>query len=171
MRVSTSNWPLLDQKLFDWVSGHIHNGYPITGPLVQTKAAEIWAKIPEYHDQPKSAFSEGWLTRFKKRHNLRYHTFHGEAASVPSLVHDKMKDIRTVCAEYEPHEIYNMDETGLFWRQMPNGGLSYSTIAGKKKKKGQNAYSCWCGDKCRRIRLIAIMVDWDSQNASRTPRI
>ncbi|KAJ5256574.1 hypothetical protein N7478_012678 [Penicillium angulare] len=135
MRVSSSFWPILDQKLSDWVTGHINSGYPITGPLLQTKAAEIWSQIPEYQNQQRPAFSDGWLTRFKKRHNRRYHTFHGEAASVPSSVHDQMKEIRTICDQYKPSEIYTMDETGLFWRQMPNGGLSDRKIAGKNKNK------------------------------------
>lgn len=134
-RFSSSFWPILDQKLSNWVNKHIESGFPITGPLIQIKANELWSQIPEYQDQQKPAFSEGWLTRFKNRHNLRYHTFHGEAASVLSSVHNHMEEIRTICDQYEPSEIYNMDETGLFWRQMPNGGLSHGKIAGKKKDK------------------------------------
>jgi len=103
--------------------------------LIQIKANELWSKIPEYQDQQIPAFSKGWLTRFKKRHNLRYHTFHGEAASVPSSIHDQIRQIRTICDQYEPSEIYNIDETGLFWRRMPNGGLSYRKVARKKKDK------------------------------------
>jgi hypothetical protein len=135
MRISSSFWPILDHKLSNWVRGYIENGYPITGPLIQIKAAELWSHIPEYQHQQRPAFSEGWLSRFKKRHNLRYHTFHGEAASVPSSVHDQIEGIRIICDQYEPSEIYNMDETGLFWRRMPNGGLSYGKITGKKKDK------------------------------------
>jgi hypothetical protein len=30
-----------------------------------------------------------------------------------------------------------MDETGLFWRQMPNGGLSKDGLAGQKRDKSR----------------------------------
>jgi hypothetical protein len=30
MRTSSSHWPILDQKLSEWVKGHIDAGYPIT---------------------------------------------------------------------------------------------------------------------------------------------
>jgi hypothetical protein len=125
----------LDQKLYEWADNHISNGIPITGPLIQTKATELWRQIPAYKDRTKPQFSEGWLTRFKQRHSLQYHTFHGEAASVPSSVHDQIKSTQSICNQFKPFEIYNMDETGLFWRRMPNGGLSKGKIAGKKLDK------------------------------------
>lgn len=97
MRSSSSFWPILDQKLSEWANGHLNNGYPITGPLIQIKAAEFWSKIPEYQNQQIPAFSEGWLTRFKKRHNLRYYTFYGEASSVPSSISNQIEAIRLIC--------------------------------------------------------------------------
>ncbi|KAJ6134766.1 hypothetical protein N7523_001088 [Penicillium sp. IBT 18751x] len=135
MRVSSSQWPVLDQKLSEWVNGHISSGYPITGALIQYKAAEYWTKIPEYRGLPKPHFSDGWVTRFKQRYGLRYYTFHGESASVPSSIHNDIGPIRVICDQYNPEDIYNMDETGLFWRQMPNGGLSKGKVAGQKQDK------------------------------------
>lgn len=51
-RVLSPQWPILDQKFSECVEGHISVGYPITGPLIQYKAAEYWKKIPEYRDLP-----------------------------------------------------------------------------------------------------------------------
>jgi hypothetical protein len=99
------------------------------------KAVEYWKKIPAYTELPVPLFSDGWLTRFKKRHSIRYHTFHGEAASVPASIHNEMKPIKVICDQYQPDDIYNMDETGLFWRRMPNGGLSTDGHAGQKRDK------------------------------------
>jgi hypothetical protein len=134
-RVSSPQWPILDQNLAEWVEGHISVGYPITGPLIQYKAAEFWKKIPEYRDLPTPLFSDGWVTRFKQRHSLRYITFHGEAASVPSSIHDDIIPLRIICDQYKHEDIYNMDESGLYWRRMPNGGLSNGKIAGQKRDK------------------------------------
>ena len=115
MRVSASFRPILDEELFEWSERHIYAGFPITGPLLQYKAIEYWRKIPEYANLPILLFSDGWITRFIQRHSLRYHTFHGEAASVPASIHDAMKPIQAICDQYQLGNIYNMDETGLFW--------------------------------------------------------
>ena len=35
-----------------------------------------------------------------------------------------MKAVRTLCGEYLEDDIYNMDETGLYWRATISIGLS-----------------------------------------------
>jgi hypothetical protein len=137
MRSSTSHWPILDQALFEWQQRHQDAGFPITGPLLRLKAIEYWKKIPEYAELPVPLFSDGWLTRFKQRHSLRYHTFHGESASAPTSIHDDIKPIQAICDQYQPEDIYNMDETGLYCRRMPNGGLSTDGYAGQKRDKAR----------------------------------
>jgi hypothetical protein len=122
-----SQWPILDQALFEWQQRHQDAGFPITGPLLRMKAIEYWKKIPQYQHLPLPLFSDGWLTRFKKRCHLRYHTFHGEAASIPTSIHEDMKALRTVCSHYQEENIYNMDETGLYWRRMPNVAYQHKT--------------------------------------------
>jgi hypothetical protein len=88
-----------------------------------------------YKDQTMPSFSDGWLARFKQRHSISWHTFHGEAASVPDSVHVDMKAIQIICDEFLPEDIYNMDETCLFWRRMPNGGLASEGHSGQKRDK------------------------------------
>jgi hypothetical protein len=134
-RKSTAHWPLLDDALFEWQRQHIENGFPMTGPIIRLKAAEYWRKIPEYKDLPMPVFSDGWLTRFKNRYSIRWHTFHGEAASGSDSIHEEMKAVQAICDRYQPEDIYNMDETGLYWRRMPNGGLSSEGRAGQKRDK------------------------------------
>jgi hypothetical protein len=134
-RKSTAHWPLLDEALFQWQRRHVEKGFPITGPLIRLKAAEYWKKIPMYKDQTMPAFSDGWLTGFKRRYSIKWHTFHGEAASVPDSIHHEMKAIQVICDEYAPEDIYNMDETGLYWRRMPNGGLASEGRPGQKRDK------------------------------------
>jgi hypothetical protein len=46
-----------------------------------------------------------------------------------------MKAIQAICNQYEPDNIYNMDETKLFWRLTPNGSLVSKGQAGQKKDK------------------------------------
>jgi DDE superfamily endonuclease len=48
-----------------------------------------------------------------------------------------MRAVQTLCGEYAEDNIYNMDETGLFWRRGPNSGLSSEPKAGVKKDKSR----------------------------------
>lgn len=107
----------------------------MTGPLIRLKAAEYWKKIPAYKDQTIPSFSDGWLTGFKRRHSIKWHTYYGEAASVPESIYYEMEAIQAICDTFKPDDIYNMDETGLYWRRMPNGGLSSEGRSGQKRDK------------------------------------
>lgn len=136
-RPLASRWPLLDKTLYTWQQRHKSAGFPIIDPLIQSKAIEYWRKIPQYKDLEPPIFSEEWLSRFKQRHSIRYHIFHGESASVPTSIHTEMEAIKAICGQHQPNDIYNIDETGLFWRQMPNGGLSTKGSPGYKKDKSR----------------------------------
>ena len=46
---------------------------------------------------------------------------HEEAASVNQLtLQDELKKLHEICKSYNARDIYNMDETGLFWKAMPD---------------------------------------------------
>ena len=80
--------------------------------------------IPQYQALKTPEFSQGWLTRFKQRYGIQRHIQHGEAGSVPSIAEEEMKAVRTLYSEYLEDNIYNMDETGLYWRAIISIGLS-----------------------------------------------
>ena len=48
-----------------------------------------------------------------------------------------MVAIHTLVGKYEEGDIYNMDETGLYWRKLLDGGLSTQVTQGAKKDKSQ----------------------------------
>src|SRR4051812_10660570 len=55
-----------------------------------------------------------------------------------------MRAIRTLCGEYVEEDIFNMDETGLYWRQSPSSGLSPRARPGRKKDKNRISVICCC---------------------------
>ena len=66
--------------------------------------------------------SRGWFEKFKKRSGIHSVVRHGEAASSDKAAADKYKVEfkQFVNAEqYVPQQVFNMDETGLFWKKMP----------------------------------------------------
>jgi hypothetical protein len=46
-----------------------------------------------------------------------------------------MKTLHTIAGEYNEEDIYNMDESGLFWRMPPSQSLTYTNRPGIKKDK------------------------------------
>lgn len=62
-------------------------------------------------------FSNGWLQGFKKRNGIRQQKLQGEAASAnETAILEALPLLREKCANYPLERIYNMDETGLFYR-------------------------------------------------------
>ncbi len=68
-------------------------------------------------------YSNGWLHRFKTRHRITKHVMSGESASVNPISNSqevqKLNDMFAM-AGYEASNVYNMDETGLFYRLLPS---------------------------------------------------
>jgi hypothetical protein len=76
------------------------------------------------------------LFNFKKRKNIKEHYKSGEAASAPI---DDLPTFRTelksLIAQYDLNDVYNADETALYWKLEPNKTLSRGPITGTKKPK------------------------------------
>lgn len=63
------------------------------------------------------SYSRGYLHRFKSRRGIKRKLYEGEADSaVMTAVQSGRQDIQCVLREYDPEDIYNLDETGLFYR-------------------------------------------------------
>ena len=69
--------------------------------------------------------SNGWLESFKSRHNIVWHQICAESKSVDLKNVDEWKvKLKMICEGYEPRNIYNGDERGLFFRALPRKTLS-----------------------------------------------
>ncbi|CAG8438760.1 17478_t:CDS:2 [Cetraspora pellucida] len=92
-------------------------GMVLTDDLVKLKGREFGNSLGISEDDLK--FSNGWVANFKKRNSLHRYRFSGEVASAPleSLSDERIK-LRQLLSQYEPENIYNADETGLFYRML-----------------------------------------------------
>lgn len=142
LRKSTGQWQDLENILYEWQQTLDLRGAYISGDILIEKAHQIWNSLPQYHGQPPPLFSNGWLHRFKQRFNIKQHTHHGEAGSVPKEAEEEMKAIHTIAGQYSEDDIYNMDETGLFWRMPPSQSLSSFNRPGIKKDKSRVSIIC-----------------------------
>uniref|UniRef100_UPI00358E0465 tigger transposable element-derived protein 1-like n=1 Tax=Myxine glutinosa TaxID=7769 RepID=UPI00358E0465 len=68
--------------------------------------------------------SKGWFDKFQKRFGLRSVPLHGRAASEDKAGAEEYVNntFKTLIEEggYRPEQVFNMDETGLFWKRMPS---------------------------------------------------
>ena len=87
-------------------------------------------------NEEKFKASNGWLDNFKKRHNLRQYNIHGEAGSAPIQDLDSMRGrLRQTLRDYDPKDIFNCDETGLFWKMKLSHTISNGPVVGTKQSK------------------------------------
>ena len=76
--------------------------------------------------------SRGWLDRFKHRHGIRRLKITGEKLSInKSTIEPFRNELLQVINEknVSAEKIYNADESGLFWRMLPD-----KTLAGHNEK-------------------------------------
>ena len=83
----------------------------MTDDILSTKVLEFTFLLKE----DKFKRSNGWVDGFKKRHNLKQYNIHGEAASALLKNLSTMReDLCQTLKDYNPKDIFNCDETGLF---------------------------------------------------------
>jgi len=113
---------------------------PVSGPLLCEKANHFYSKLHRGEQQSFKA-SSGWLYRFCIRHGMRQLTVQGEKLSADSSALDPFK--RTLEDFIESKgltldQIYNCDETGLYFRLLPKKTLaseSEKSAPGMKSSK------------------------------------
>ena len=69
---------------------------------------------------PKFNATYGWIDNFKSRYDLKFKTRVGEKLSADNqAAEDWLKDVWPILRKsYLPKNIYNADETGLYYRQV-----------------------------------------------------
>ena len=135
---STSDWPDLEGALFEWQQRIQDTDAIITGDMLKAQAAKLWRCLPQYAETEEPKWSNGWLEGFQKRFKIKMYIRHGEAAAAatddPENI-QQMNDLCILCLEYDPNDILNMDETGLFWKMSPDRTLATKAASGGKKSK------------------------------------
>ncbi|CAG8819754.1 20227_t:CDS:1, partial [Gigaspora rosea] len=107
-------YPDLENALLEWI---LQNQDKIVlSDAILIEKAKSFAQILRIPEGDLK-FSHGWLFKFKKRHSLGQITKHGEDASVDEdVVATAIPKLRELLRKYDLKDIYNMDETGLFYR-------------------------------------------------------
>lgn len=113
----------LETVLFTWIIDQRERRALLSEHLVRQKAKSLFTTLDIFRaTKQKFLASHGWFQNFRRRHNLRNVKFRGEAASADNesatAYTSKFKDIIRE-GEYSSKQVFNVDETGLFWKKMP----------------------------------------------------
>jgi hypothetical protein len=107
---------------------------PIDGNILREKAKIIAAKL----NTDYFSASSGWLIRFKDQHGLFFKKLAGESAEVSIKSNDAwLESLPSLLEGYEPRDVYNADETGIFFKVLRDRTLAYKgeTCHGGKHSK------------------------------------
>ena len=116
--MQNSKFGEMNDLLYQWYSkATLRNIYP-DGPLLKEKARQIASQLG-YTEQSFSE-SNSWLNSWKKRHNIKQAVVSGESGSVEGETISSWKErLPEIIAGYEVKDGWNFDETGCFWRALP----------------------------------------------------
>lgn len=111
----------INDLLYEWFLVAVgKNIYP-DGPKLCEKAREI-AKRLNIHDFKAS---NGWLEKWKVRHNIKRMAVSGESGEVSGKTVDSWKEhLPEIIQGYKRDDTWNMDESGCFWKALPTKGLA-----------------------------------------------
>ena len=140
-----AEWPDLEHVLFEWQQRMQRKEAAITGDILKKMANLFWDKLPQYQNVERPKFSTGWLDAFKKRYKLKKYVRHGDAGSVNMEdIEAELIEIREILKSYPTDDIYNMDESALFWKASPDATLATETTAGVKTSKARITINLCC---------------------------
>lgn len=89
--------------------------------LAVAKAKQIAASLSIPEDDFKASWQ--WLQNFRIRKGLQEILLHGEVDKNDPVLLAQLDTLYDIIKEYDPEQVYNMDETGLFYRQLPQYSL------------------------------------------------
>ncbi|GBN50728.1 Tigger transposable element-derived protein 1 [Araneus ventricosus] len=121
----------MEKLLMVWVTEMQLKGDTLTQGIIREKARAIYGDL--LNQTPRSSTDEAledsfkasraWFDNFRKRTGIHSVVRHGEAASSDvKAAEDYLKTFSELIEAngYIPQQVFNCDETGLFWKKMPN---------------------------------------------------
>ncbi|XP_062594546.1 tigger transposable element-derived protein 6-like [Saccostrea cucullata] len=112
--------------------------------MLATKAEEFAGKL----NISNFKASSDWLEKFKFRQSISFKRVCGEEKSVDCQSADMIlwkEKLPLLLQTYSPDDIYNADETGIFFRMLPDKTIEFKDVdshGGKKNKERLTVMVC-----------------------------
>lgn len=121
-RSRQGEFPRLEECLLKWIRQCRGQNVPVGGFMLKEKAKSFAQSL----GIKGFAASEGWLSNFKNRHGITFKKICGESASVDiSICSQWIDELNQLLNGYDPRNIFNTDETGLFYKCLPDRTLTF----------------------------------------------
>ncbi|XP_042911244.1 tigger transposable element-derived protein 6 [Parasteatoda tepidariorum] len=141
--------------LVKWFKEARDSNVPVNGTILREKAQEIADRL----GLKDFTASNAWIDRMKKRHNLVYRSLSGESSSVDAAtIEEWKKNLPNLTKGYKPKDVFNADETGLFFNLLPD--KSYVS-------KGDSCH----GGKMSKLRLTVLLCCYSDGSEKVTPLV
>lgn len=130
--------PEMENALYLWVVQQRTKHTPLTSIVIREKAEAFHKKVCKVEKCDFKA-SYGWFSRFKDRFSLKVKRIHGEKLSADLSRLDSFKiqlQNLIIANELSLDEIYNADESAMYYKVLPNRTLALVT---EKKISGAKA--------------------------------
>ena len=104
----------MEEALLVWIKVQLTKGGRLSGDLIRSKAR----RLSEELGVENFLASSGWLSRFKARHQLIFKREQGEkaAADINACETWQRDFLPKLLEEFKPSDIFNADETALYYR-------------------------------------------------------
>jgi hypothetical protein len=145
----------LNQLVFNFIKTSNDNKIPISGPIIQGFALELAANM----GLNSFKASNGWLEKFNKRYDIRYNTYSGESSAVSDdVVNDWVSKMNEMIDGFSQKDIFNFDETGLFYKILPKKSylIKGTKYVGGKKVKQRITIGLCCSIKGEKLKPVII---------------
>ena len=126
-----------DHKLYLWFRQQREKGIQVTGPILLEKATEFHKLLCADSTTQLNA-SYGFQWRFCKRFGIKNLSISGEKESVDVISADEcVSSFNELTNNYSLHQIFNCNETGLYYKILPGRTLTttHNDPSGTKKAK------------------------------------
>lgn len=111
----------LEDRLHDWFLKKRSQGVLMDSPLLRKQALVLAQSM----NLDEFKCSNGWLWRWRKRYGIKHKEEHGERQSADLEASKKWleEELPILLASYSPKDVFNSDETGIFFRCLPRSGF------------------------------------------------
>lgn len=155
-RIRKASHEDIENELLTWFKRARNSNVSISGPLMKEKAKEISVSMGIDNFQ----CSDGWLWRFQKRYKISSHIVSGEANKVnENDITEWLKYFYDIRRSYDEKDIFNLDETGVFYNMLPDRSLDFKNVkchGGSKSKERLTVVLCCNANGSEKFKLWII---------------
>ncbi len=134
--------PEIESFVLEYVEKCNDMSFPITGVLLQ----EVALKYAETKNIIEFKASNGWLQKILKRYSIKLKKISGESRSADYIAAvEYVKNISKLLCNFDQEDIFNFDETVLYWKLFPDKTLASTDSKIKGVKKANEKVSILLG--------------------------